>query len=114
MVAPHHRFPLRVWHRRLAIGQHYQFFRNEWLHPSAGVGLDLTWEQTNRTDEIYSAFPVRTTVHPSRTELLARPFATFALKAYITPRAFVRTDMKLVFDKGIDEALLRLAIGVDF
>ena len=37
-----------------------------------------------------------------------------ALKAYVTPRAFVRTDMKLVFDKGIDEVLLRLGIGVDF
>jgi outer membrane protein with beta-barrel domain len=100
--------------RRLAIGQQYQFFRNQWVHPFAGVGLDLTWEQTDRTDEIYWSLPVRTTAYPRRTELLTRPFATFGVKAYITPRAFVRTDMKLVFDKGVDEALLRFGIGVDF
>ena len=88
--------------------------RNVWVHPFAGAGLDLTWEQTDRTDEIYWSQPVRTTTHPRQTEWLTRPFATFGLKAYITPRAFFRTDMKLVFDKGIDEALVRFGLGVDF
>ncbi len=105
---------VRVRHRRVAIGQQYQFGRNAWVHPFAGAGIDLTWEQTDRTDEIYSPQGVRTTTHPTRTELLTRPFATFGLKAYVAQRAFFRTDMKLVFDKGIDEALFRFGLGVDF
>jgi hypothetical protein len=100
--------------RRIAVGQQYQFLRNTWVHPFAGVGLDLTWEQTDRTDEIYWGQPTRTTTHPRQTELLTRPFATVGVKAYVTPRAFVRTDLRLAFDKGIDEALVRIGFGVDF
>ena len=100
--------------RRIAVGQQYQFLRNTWVHPFVGVGLDLTWEQTDRKDEVYWALPVRTTIHPRQTELLTRPFATFGVKAYVTPRAFVRTDAKVAFDKGIDEALVRFGLGVDF
>jgi outer membrane protein W len=101
--------------RRLAIGQQYQFYRNVWFHPFAGAGIDLTWEQTERADEIYSSLPVRPgTPYPTHTDLLTRPFATFGFKAYVTPRSFVRTDMKLVFHKGVDEVLLRFGMGVDF
>ncbi len=99
---------------RVAIGQQYQFYRNVWFHPFVGAGLDVTWERTRRRDEVYSAQPVRTETFPGRTELLVRPFATVGFKAYFTPRAFFRTDMKLAFDKGVDEALLRFGLGVDF
>ena len=100
--------------RRVTVGQQYQFLRNAWVHPFAGAGLDLTWEQTDRRDDVYWAYPIRTTTHPRQTELLTRPFAMFGAKAYFTPRAFVRTDLKLVFDKGIDEVLVRFGLGVDF
>lgn len=101
--------------RRLAISQQYQFYRNAWFHPFAGAGLDLTWEQTDRVDEFFSSLPFRPgTPHPTRTELLTRPFATFGFKAYMTPRAFFRTDLKLVFKEGVDETLLRFGLGVDF
>ena len=43
--------------RRLAIGQHYQFFRNAWFHPFAGAGLDLTWEQIDQTDDVFAPQP---------------------------------------------------------
>jgi outer membrane protein W len=100
--------------RRLAIGQQYQFFRNSWIHPFVGAGLDLTWEETTRTDEIYPDPLVRTTTHSRRTELLTRPFATFGAKAYLTPHAFFRTDLKLVAREGVSEAFVRLGLGVDF
>ena len=101
--------------RRLAIGQSYQFYRNVWFHPFAGAGLDMTWEVMDRTDEVFTSQPVQPIVrHPRRTELLARPFTTFGFKAYINPRAFFHSDIKLVFDKGVDEALLRVGLGVDF
>ena len=35
--------------RRLALGQHYQFFRNAWFHPFAGAGLtDMGADQSDR------------------------------------------------------------------
>ena len=99
---------------RFGIGQQYQFYRNVWFHPFVGAGLDLTWERTRRRDEIYSAQPVHTETFPTRTELLVRPFATVGFKTYFTPKAFFRTDMRLAFHRGVDEALLRFGLGVDF
>jgi hypothetical protein len=100
--------------RRFAISQQYQFYRNVWFHPFVSGGLDLTWERTRREDEIYLFPPFRVQPFDTRTEFLARPFAAVGFKAYFTPRAFFRTDMKLTFDKGVDEALLRFGLGVDF
>jgi len=105
-----HRFSTR----RLAISQQYQFYRNVWVHPVVAAGLDLTWERQNRTDESYSSLPSRPETYPTRTELLARPFATVGLKAYFNSQGFFRTDMKLTFDRGVDEVLIRVGVGVDF
>jgi hypothetical protein len=105
-----HRFSTR----RLAIGQQYQFYRNVWVHPFVTAGLDLTWERQDRTDEIYSSLPSRVERYPTRTELLARPFATAGLKAYFNSQTYFRTDMKFTFDRGVDEVLIRFGVGVDF
>ena len=105
-----HRFSTR----RLAIGQQYQFHRNVWIHPFITAGVDLTWERQDRTDESYSSLPSRAERYPSRTELLARPFATAGLKAYFNSQTFFRTDMKFTFDRGVDEVLIRVGVGVDF
>jgi hypothetical protein len=100
--------------RRLAIGQQYQFYRNVWFHPFVSAGLDLTWERTDRVDEIYSPQPVRARTFPTRTELLTRPYATAGFKAYFTTQAFFRTDMKFSFHTGVDEVLVRFGVGADF
>ncbi len=105
-----HRFSTR----RLAIGQQYQFYRNVWVHPFLTAGLDLTWEDRDRRDDIYSSLPSQIETYPTRTELLARPFATVGLKAYFNSQAYFRTDMKFTFDRGVDEVILRLGVGVDF
>jgi hypothetical protein len=99
---------------RVAVGQQYQFYRNVWFHPFVSGGLDLTWERTSRTDEIYASQPLRARTFPTRTELLARPFAAAGFKTYFTPRGFFRTDIKLAFGKGVDEVLVRFGFGVDF
>jgi hypothetical protein len=99
---------------RLAISQQYQFYRNVWFHPFVSGGLDVTWERTHREDEIYSSIPIRTQPFAATTELLVRPFAAVGFKTYFTPRAFFRTDLKIAFDKGVDEALLRFGLGMDF
>ena len=43
-----------------------------------------------------------------------RPFATVGLKAYFNSQTYFRTDMKLTFDSGVDEVIIRIGVGVDF
>ena len=35
---------------RIALGQQYQFFRNVWVHPFIGGGIDFTWESIDQFD----------------------------------------------------------------
>lgn len=102
----------------LAVGQQYQFFRNAWVHPFIGGGVDFSWEFTEKYDELIQAFPAIGPVRvnqPERHEFHTRPFATFGLKAYITQRGFFRSDMKLAANSdGLDEVILRFGFGIDF
>jgi hypothetical protein len=109
--------------RRFAIGQHYQFYRNVAFHPYVAAGIDLNWESTDREDRqerifdtvsrqtLPGALPER---HPRRTDVHARPFGTVGFKAYMSPRAFFRSDLKFVVDSGVEEVLFRFGFGVDF
>jgi hypothetical protein len=109
--------------RRFALAQHYQFYRNVTFHPYVGAGVDLTWETTREErgrESVYDSItrqplpgrPPET--FPPHTELVTRPFAALGFKAYMSPRSFFRTDMKLVLRKGIDEVFVRFGFGVDF
>jgi hypothetical protein len=109
--------------RRIAFGQHYQFGRNAWFHPYVGGGVDLRWERVEQEDGPHTVFDStlrRTTevlppaVHAARTEFSPRPFATFGGKWYVTPRAFLRSDLRMVFRNGVDEVMLRFGVGADF
>ena len=71
--------------RRIAVNQQYQFLRNVWVHPHAGVGVDVTWERTEREDaagiRLRSADPHDAArsrpafTAPVTTRVLYRPFA---------------------------------------
>ena len=109
--------------RRVTVGQQYQFGENAWFHPHVGAGLDFNWETIARRDrELYAYDPtVRFTrvvrppvTHPDRTNLHVRPFAAVGFKAYVTRRAFVRSDMRLVTGRRIEEVLVRFGVGADF
>ena len=100
---------------RLGVSQQYQFLRNAWVHPFVGAGIDVIWEQMDRTDEFYPLQGGRGGgTFPRQTDVLTRPFLTLGLKGYFSSRAFVRTDVKLLFDNSVDEALFRFGLGVDF
>lgn len=108
--------------RRIAASQHYQFLHNAWAHPHAGIGVDVTWERTERSDEPVFVFDnvTRTTrlVRPEAdadptTRVLVRPFAELGVKAYMSRRVFFRTDMRLLFKGRVDEVLFRFGVGVD-
>jgi opacity protein-like surface antigen len=109
--------------RRFAVAQHYQFYRNVMFHPYLGAGVDLTWETAREERGRESVYDTITRqqlpgrppeAFPPRTELVTRPFAALGFKAYMTPRSFFRTDLKLVMRNGIDEVFVRAGFGVDF
>lgn len=114
---------LTVSSRSVAIGQQYQFFRNQWFHPHVGAGVDIARETTTEEFDPVLVFDnaARTTrvAVPARTEgpnhrFIARPFAETGFKAYMTRRSFFTADMRLMVRGGIDEVLFRLGFGMDF
>jgi hypothetical protein len=108
--------------RSVAIGQQYQFFRNQWLHPRLGAGLEFARETTDETyDPVFvfdNATRTNRQISPGRNETerrnIVRPFAEAGFKAYMTRRAFFTADSRFMFKSGIDEVLFRFGFGVDF
>jgi hypothetical protein len=109
--------------RRITVGQQYQFGDNAWLHPHLGAGLDLNWETVSRRDQEVVLYDPATRRHggivapveqPDRTDLHARPYVSAGFKAYVTPRAFVRSDTRMVLGKRVEEVVVRFGVGVDF
>lgn len=114
---------IRVQQQSVAIGQHYQFFRNQWFHPHVGAGVDIARETTSQTFApifIYdSATRTSTQVAPPRAvgpghRTIARPFAEVGFKGYMSKRAFFTGDTRVKFKGGMDEVLFRIGFGVDF
>lgn len=108
--------------RTIGISQQYQFFRNAWFHPHVAAGANLTWERSTEHFQAVVALdgPSRQRVLvPERTDgphtgITVRPFVAAGFKAYMTRRSFFRTDLRVAFHAGADEALLRFGFGVDF
>jgi hypothetical protein len=108
--------------RRVAIGEQYQFFRNQWFHPHAAAGVDLTWETITETAEPLFVFTQPGGPRQIRpgivtgpdTSFRARPFGEVGFKAYVTPHGFFRGDFRVMVRSGIDEAQMRFGFGVDF
>lgn len=108
--------------RRLTFGVQYQFRENAWFHPQVSAGVDLNWEssQTRNLQPYFYDPSTRQTrgippeIHArERTELHTRPFAGAGFKAYMTPRAFFRSDVRVVAGNRIEDVLLRFGFGVD-
>jgi hypothetical protein len=107
--------------RILGISQQYQFFRNAWFHPHVAAGANLTWERaTERFNAVLGGdigdprgIPAAGIEGPN-TRFTVRPFVATGFKAYMTPRSFFRTDLRVRFHGGPDETQLRFGFGVDF
>jgi outer membrane protein W len=97
--------------------QAYQFSRNAWVHPYLGAGLDLDWERhREERPAVLSARPgliagsrtdPSTNVHP-------KVAAVGGIKAYVSPHAFFRTDLKFTGARQFDQVIWRWGFGVDF
>ena len=109
--------------RKLAVGQYYQGYRNVWFHPYVAAGVEATWERSHErhaaTYFFDSAARTSREVLPARTvgpdtDVVVRPFGAVGFKAYMTPRSFFKSDLRLAVRGGVDEVVVRFGFGVDF
>jgi len=110
----------------LAIAQQYQFGRNAWFHPHVAVGGSIAFDtRTEYYDPIFDFFdPNRAPgepVEPARVDgpervTTFRPYVAVGFKAYVTQRAFMRSDLRVggTTGRGVDEVVLRIGFGIDF
>ena len=112
--------------RTVAAAATWQFFDNEWVHPfvTAGVQADMqrrairVWEQYSYgSDSRAPGTPTliaREQHHGPETSVRVQPVIGGGVKAYMTPRTFLRADGRASFD-GVRQSLaFRAGIGVDF
>lgn len=113
----------RFSRRTLGISQQYQFFHNVWFHPHLGAGANFTLEHSTYHRAAVSVYdPVSRTSRlvspernePSRTDFHVSPFVEAGFKAYMTPRTFFRSDLRVAFRHRVDDVVTRFGFGFDF
>ena len=100
---------------RVVAQQIYQFGHNAWVHPYVGAGVAVVWE-TSRLEFDGPPFAMPEVSLPSEratTATRVKPVVSTGLKAYISPRAFVRGDLLLSPWTTSRDVTLRVGIGVD-
>lgn len=123
---PYRQYRGRQHHIRstsLGVGAAYQFFENRWFHPFVGGGALVTHE-TERAGlsepfVVYRGPTDRVVLPPlpalSQSSTHARPFGTAGFKAYLSERAFFRTDVRVSAPTGPRASVVwRAGVGVDF
>ncbi len=105
---------------RFSMGQFYQFGHNAWAHVSIGGGVSITTRDISSEVSPLMVYD-RTgqqTLEPgdSRvgTDTRTNAFAAAALKAYVAPRVFVRSEVQADFRGSLDAIVARVGLGVDF
>ena len=122
-VQTYYRTERTFWRHTVGVGQQYQFFHNAWFHPHLGAGTNLTWERSRRRVAPTVVYDPQTRtsrlVTPDRTEsiqtkFVVNPFVESGFKAYMTPRTFFRSDLRVAFHGRIDDVMMRFGFGFDF
>jgi hypothetical protein len=97
-----------------------QFFDNAWFHPFVGAGLELIREREHIETSLQIGLPPRVppimNFQPETIERYrARPYVATGFKAYVSERAFVRTDLRTSWTAdGLDALAWRSGVGIDF
>ena len=101
----------------------YQFLENRWFHPfvAAGLQIDRSHEQADASQQgpplrgtgapfVIPALPALTSV-----TYIGRPLVGGGFKAYVSERAFIRSDVRASFSStGVESLVWRAGVGVDF
>jgi hypothetical protein len=105
---------------RVSIGQFYQFGHNAWVHVLAGAGVAITRRLTESRIEPLARYE-RTSIvivepgYSGRSnDASVNPFGALAVKAYVNPRVFVRSDLQADFKSDLQALVVRIGVGVDF
>jgi hypothetical protein len=99
-----------------------QFFENAWFHPFVGTGIDLIREREHVETATQIAPPRDPRAPPipppqeeTHARYLARPFVSAGFKAYVSPRVFIRTDLRTSWSSdGVTTLAWRNGVGFDF
>jgi hypothetical protein len=108
--------------RSFSLTPTYQGLHNAWIHPFVGLGLDVDWERRRTESRIQtidsrSNPPVFTNEPLSETfdrTVRARAAFSTGFKGYVTRKAFVRSDLRIAFARGVEEVKWRIGGGFDF
>jgi hypothetical protein len=95
----------------------YQFFENRWAHPFLGAGIEGIRETERTETQFLSPIGPRPPIRIPDTHVRhsVRPFVTGGVKAYMSERAFIRTDILATLSSaGADSTVWRVGVGVDF
>src|SRR5262245_44750377 len=100
-----------------------QFFENAWFHPFVGTGVELIRER----EHIETALPITAPRDPRAPALVppphaetqgrygARPCLDMGFKAYVSERAFIRSDIRTSLSSdGLAALAWHSGVGVDF
>ena len=99
-----------------------QFFDNAWFHPFVGAGVELIREREHIETSL-QFIPPRDPRAPPLPEFQpetieryrARPYAATGFKAYVSERAFIRTDIRTSWSSdGLAALAWRSGVGIDF
>lgn len=112
----------RVRDTGVAASLQYQFLHNVWAQPYVAAGIEIAHETTSDEGRpIFITDPVTHALRevvPARTDTAAhwdtRPFVAFGGKSYAARQVFLFGDVRLAFRGGIDRALFRGGIGMEF
>ena len=117
-------FPLQRDHRfhvaTASVGLVAQFFENAWFHPFVSGGMEVVREREH-VETTFPPVPPRAVTPPIVTEPetlvrhAARPFVATGFKAYVSERAFIRTDVRTSWSTdGLAALGWHSGVGFDF
>lgn len=103
-----------------SLGLTGQFFENAWFHPFIGAGIELVREREHIETLPLPVSPRAPAIAPepqseTRVRYGSRPYIATGFKAYVTERAFIRTDVRTSWSSdGLAAVAWRTGVGVDF
>jgi hypothetical protein len=99
-----------------SVGQRWQFFRNQWVHPFVGGGIDANHARVRREFHTFSpgdATPPQITRFEER-RWHAAIHGVAGVKVYFTTRSFVRFDGRIASGQDGQRVVWRVGLGRDF